>query len=128
MARVTKNYIFKLYRLVILILGFLFIYISGCRSGNVEKTNSTLSKDTTKKNNELLPAPEYGAMSTEWEEIQVEEKLLNKSDTTKGDNIKSENKQKEVQVPVKQPSPEPLEPAAAYGTNIQRYSPNNLTR
>lgn len=123
MAKVTRWYAIKIYRFLILFLGFLFIQISGCRSRQPEQNDQMLSGDTATTDNELFPAPEYGAKPVNWEEIPEEVKMK-KNDVVKDETSEPENKNKDVQTPVMQPAPEPLEPATAYGTNIQNYSPS----
>lgn len=125
MAAVTKRYMISIYRLFILFLGFLFIHLSGCRSRQVDhQTDHLITRDTSATDNDLMPAPEYGVKPVNWEEIP-EEIVKDKQDEYK-DVVTSdpEDKKKlEEKTPVTQPSPEPLEPATAYGTNIHKYSP-----
>jgi hypothetical protein len=117
MSRFTKHQITRFYRIMVIFLGFLFIFISGCRSRSVDDGGGSQTTDTLNTDDEWMLAPEYGGPPADWEEVPIEEPI-EEVKTPKETPKESPPKQE-----VKQPDPGPLDPAAAYGTNINFDSP-----
>jgi len=113
MSRFTKQQMTRFYRIMVIFLGFLFIYISGCRSRSVENGTNSQTTDTINTDDEWMLAPEYGGPPADWEEIPQEEPV---------EEVKTPVKTTPKQE-VKQPDPGPLDPAAAYGTNTNFNNP-----
>ncbi len=97
---------------MVILLGFTFLIISGCRSRTVDNESSTEQNDTMSTDDEWMPAPEYGGPPNDWEEIPEEIPQ----------EVPDEKTQQTETPPVEQPAPGPMEPATAYGTNTNDFN------
>jgi hypothetical protein len=122
MAKFQKKTLQLFYRNYLFLLGFLFLFISGCRSRSVE--HSVTGTDSLKNDGHLLIVPEYGVQPAQWEEMPFEEAIPDKKNLDIGKYTEQADSNKTKTLPsVFQPSPDPMNPATAYGTNMHDYKP-----